>query len=87
MERQLEFTVSIGVATATATDTPESLIHRADAALYGAKSEGRNRVCCEAPEAVEAAAGGDADHASPALATVPLDYPAEVLGDAAIATS
>ena len=37
-------TVSIGVAAASKSSTPESLVADADAALYRAKSEGRNRV-------------------------------------------
>jgi len=41
----IEITVSIGVAcTATADDTPEALLKRADEALYDAKRAGRNRV-------------------------------------------
>ena len=41
----LEITVSIGFATADADgDTPETLIDRADKALFHAKSTGRNRV-------------------------------------------
>jgi len=36
--------VSIGVATARAEDTLDSLINRADAGLYQAKAQGRNRV-------------------------------------------
>lgn len=37
-------TVSIGVATLQAQEQPDSLQHRADQALYMAKSQGRNRV-------------------------------------------
>jgi diguanylate cyclase len=48
------FTVSIGVASATASDTPESLFRRADAALYRAKNSGRNCAFCDAGEANEA---------------------------------
>ncbi len=44
-------TVSVGV-TAFPQDakTPEELLARADAALYRAKAEGRNRVCLASPE-------------------------------------
>ncbi|HTS66113.1 MAG TPA: diguanylate cyclase [Candidatus Acidoferrales bacterium] len=41
--RQLAVTCSIGVAS-TAVHPPETLIRRADEALYQAKSQGRNRV-------------------------------------------
>jgi diguanylate cyclase (GGDEF)-like protein len=40
----LEVTVSAGVAVATAEDTVEALLGRADMALYAAKHDGRNRV-------------------------------------------
>jgi diguanylate cyclase len=41
------FTVSFGVAAMHAGDTPDSLLGRADACLYSAKCNGRNRVVCE----------------------------------------
>ncbi len=40
----LQVTVSIGVAQASATDTLERLILRADASMYQSKLNGRNRV-------------------------------------------
>jgi diguanylate cyclase len=49
-------TISIGVATLCAGDTPQSLIERADVCLYAAKRSGRNRVIGEAdPEANQSA--------------------------------
>ena len=44
---KLFVTVSLGVAESRADDSAESLIGRADRALYEAKSAGRNRVCTE----------------------------------------
>jgi len=47
--RPLSITVSAGLAlNETAADTPETLIKRADVALYRAKREGRNRVIFDA---------------------------------------
>jgi diguanylate cyclase len=40
-------TISVGVATARKGDNAQSLIARADACLYAAKRNGRNRVICE----------------------------------------
>ncbi len=43
-----ELTVSVGVSLARGDDkNEEEAVHRADVALYRAKSEGRNRVCCD----------------------------------------
>lgn len=47
--RPLHVTVSVGVSlNESRSDTPESLIKRADVALYRAKHEGRNRVIFDA---------------------------------------
>jgi diguanylate cyclase len=40
-------TISIGVASVRAGETIQALIERADACLYAAKRNGRNRVMCE----------------------------------------
>lgn len=48
-KRPLSVTVSVGVSfNESQADTPESLIKRADVALYRAKREGRNRVILDA---------------------------------------
>lgn len=44
---ELRVTISIGVAQARVGDSPQTLIARADAALYDAKRAGRNVVCVE----------------------------------------
>jgi two-component system cell cycle response regulator len=43
----LTVTISVGVATSGPDDTAETLLRRADAALYRAKKEGRNRVVAD----------------------------------------
>ncbi len=43
----ISVTVSLGIASCTADDTIESLMSRADRALYRAKNQGRNQVCLE----------------------------------------
>jgi diguanylate cyclase len=47
-------TISLGVATARKGDSIQSLIARADACLYAAKRNGRNRVICETDPEVTA---------------------------------
>jgi len=46
--KEVPVTISIGVATSYAGDTPEVLLKRADQALYRAKRDGRNRVIADA---------------------------------------
>ena len=50
---RLVITVSGGVAAAQESDTPETLIARADTALYSAKTAGRNRVFCHTGNSAE----------------------------------
>ena len=44
VEQQLPLTVSGGVTSAAEGDNPQTLLARADAALYSAKAAGRNRL-------------------------------------------
>lgn len=51
-ERLGRVTISVGVALLHGGDTAQLLIERADACLYAAKRQGRNRIVCEGdPEA------------------------------------
>jgi diguanylate cyclase len=47
---QVSLSFSIGVAACHDGDTTETLVHRADRALYRSKQFGRNQVRCEGPE-------------------------------------
>lgn len=52
---EIAVTLSMGMAAALQDDTSESIIKRADAALYRAKQNGRNQLCCEELECVASA--------------------------------
>ncbi len=52
-EAQMSVTISGGVAAAREGDTAETLMGRADAALYAAKAAGRNRVFSSGDNGVE----------------------------------
>jgi len=45
--KSLSVTVSIGPTIFSSGDTPDTLIARADKALYQAKADGKNRICSE----------------------------------------
>jgi diguanylate cyclase (GGDEF)-like protein/PAS domain S-box-containing protein len=49
---RLQVTISLGVATTVrpTSPKPDEVVRRADSALYEAKTTGRNRVACAAPE-------------------------------------
>ncbi|HEY6023829.1 MAG TPA: GGDEF domain-containing protein [Pseudolabrys sp.] len=53
-ERLGRITISIGVATLHKGDSAQSFLERADACLYAAKRNGRNRVMCETDPEVSA---------------------------------
>jgi diguanylate cyclase (GGDEF)-like protein len=57
-------TASFGVAGMGSEDTTESLVQRADAALYQAKQSGRNRVC-RASHILDVSPGATPDPPSP----------------------
>ena len=55
-----DVTLSLGVAQCRADDTIDSVVQRADRALYAAKAGGRNRVCLEEPPAALSPSGSSA---------------------------
>jgi diguanylate cyclase len=55
-EKITPITISVGVASVLENDTPQSILQRADKALYLAKHAGRNNVKCESDLASEPAA-------------------------------
>ena len=57
--------LSIGIAAPSEGDTPESLLERADGALYAAKNAGRNRVCCQTLQNASASHVSETESRSP----------------------
>ncbi len=49
-KHRLRVTISGGIAQLRASDTPESVVDRADDGMYRAKQSGRNRLCVEETE-------------------------------------
>jgi diguanylate cyclase len=47
---EVSISISMGVAFPRESDTDESILQRADQAMYTAKSTGRNRIECEQPD-------------------------------------
>jgi diguanylate cyclase (GGDEF)-like protein len=70
IEMKLQVTVSGGIATAEPNETPERLLERADAALYHAKSAGRNRISFHNGVEVEAIASAIDETLAVGAATV-----------------
>ncbi len=56
VEGTLNLTISGGVAQAAEGDNPQTLLSRADAALYGSKAAGRNRIFRHTGSHIESAA-------------------------------
>lgn len=48
-DTKLQVTVSIGATVSRSTDTPESVVQRADRLMYSSKTNGRNRVTSDTP--------------------------------------
>jgi diguanylate cyclase (GGDEF)-like protein len=61
---RLPITISGGVAAAIDGDAPDTLVARADAALYQAKTAGRNRICVHTGQGLEPVAAEAATPAS-----------------------
>jgi diguanylate cyclase (GGDEF)-like protein len=73
IEQDLPLTVSGGVTMTMEGDDSQTLLARADAALYGAKAAGRNRLFCHTGQAIEAATVVQEEGAPPLTASVPIN--------------
>ena len=68
---QITVSFSIGVATARPLDTNETILQRADAALYQSKHRGRNQVFAEEPDVAAQAAIAAAQAPAPSATAEP----------------
>jgi diguanylate cyclase len=71
IEQSLPLTISGGVASAVDGDNPQTLLARADAALYSAKAAGRNRVFYHSGLDIRPTAEGDQQPILPAALAGP----------------
>ena len=81
--RMLPLTISGGVAAAVDGDGPQTLLSRADAALYSAKAAGRNRIFYHSGLEIRPTVEVESELQSDVQSDMPADFEAEPLPEAA----